>query len=124
MPRNEQDQKRNSKTGKVSARLTRAEESRVAERADAAGKTVSEWVRQVILESLDATPTELRLRAFFTAQIRTVNKALEEWQQNRNLSDPNVQERIRRLAIEMAADDAEVTQRMLERKRRERGAAA
>ncbi|HEX4772240.1 MAG TPA: hypothetical protein VH351_15495 [Bryobacteraceae bacterium] len=124
MLKNEQDQKRNSKTGKVSARLTRPEELRVTERADAAGKTVSEWVRQVILESLDGTPTELRLMAFFTAQIRSVTKALEEWRQNRNLSDPNVQERIRRLAIEMAADDAEITQRMLELRRKERGAAA
>ena len=108
----------------MSARLTEDERSRVGERAEAAGKTVSEWVGQVVLEALDATPAELRLMAFFTAQIRAVNRALEEWQQNRNLSDPTVQERIRRLAIEMAADDAEVTQRMLELRRKERGAAA
>ena len=124
MLRNEPNCRRNRKAGVVGARLTSAEQSKLIERAEAAGKTVSEWVRQVILESLDATPTELRLMAFFTAQIRAVNRALEEWQQNRNLSDPNVQERIRRLAIEMAADDAEVTERMLELRRKERGAAA
>jgi membrane protein required for beta-lactamase induction len=89
-----------------------------------AGKTISEWVRQVILEALETTPGELRLMAFVTAQTGAVSKALEEWQQNQNLSDANVQERIRRLAIETALDDAKATQRLLELKRKERGAAA
>jgi hypothetical protein len=121
---NEPNRQQNGKTQWVSARLTREERARAAERAEAAGKTVSEWVRQVVLEASETSPLERRLRVFVTAQIRAISKALEEWQQSRNLSDPNVQERIRRLAIEMAADDAEVTAQMLESKRKERGTAA
>ena len=121
---NERVRKQNSKTVVVAARLTRSEEARVAERASAAGKTVSEWVRQMVLEALETSPGELRLMAFVTAQTGAVRKALEEWQQNKELSDANVQERIRRLSIETALDDAKATERMLELKRKERDALA
>jgi hypothetical protein len=93
-----------SKSGWVGSRLTKDEQTRVEERAEVCGLTVSEWARQTLLEALERTPMELRLMHFVAAQTIAIRFAMSEWQQGHDLEDTEVQGRIQRLASKAAAD--------------------
>jgi hypothetical protein len=103
----------NNKSGWVGARLTKDEQIRVEERAEAAGLTVSEWVRHTLLESLERTPMELRVMHFVAAQTIAIRYAMSEWQQGHNLEDTEVQGRIQRLASKAASDFSATQKRAL-----------
>jgi hypothetical protein len=82
----------------VTARLTPAEREQVAKAAKASHKTVSQWVKNIVLASL-AQPgetTELEdLFGFCAVQFSGMKLMMEEWQHGGDLrDDPEVQNRI------------------------------
>ena len=113
-----------SKAGCVAARLTGMEQKQVLERAEASGLTVSEWVRQTLLETLYTSPQELRLMTFIAAEGAALRLAMEEWQQGRHLTEPDVRERIERLSIAAGLERSRATVSRLDVARREDGEAA
>jgi hypothetical protein len=113
-----------SKSGYVHARLTNDEQQRVGACAQARGLTVSKWVRETLLEALETSPLEARLKVFIAAETAAIRLSLEEWQQGRHLTEPEVQERIERLAIAAGLERAKATVSRLDAARRENGEAA
>jgi hypothetical protein len=113
-----------NKSGYVRARLTTAEQTRVKERARMLGMTVSEWTRMTLISALEASESEQRLMTFIAAETAAIRLSLEEWQQGRHLTEPDVQQRIERLSIAAGLERAKATVSKLDIARRENGEAA
>jgi len=113
-----------NKSGYVRARLTTAEQTRVQERARMLGMTVSEWIRMTLISALEASESEHRVMMFIAAETAAIRLSLEEWQQGRHLTEPDVRERIERLSIAAGLERAKATMSKLDSARRENGEAA
>jgi len=113
-----------NKSGYVRARLTTAEQTRVQERARILGMTVSEWTRMTLISALEASESEQRLLTFIAAETAAIRLSLEEWQQGRHLTEPDVRERIERLSIAAGLERAKATMSKLDSAQRENGEAA
>jgi len=113
-----------SKSGYVHARLTNDEQQRVGACAQARGLTVSKWVRETLLEALETSPLEARLKVFTAAETAAIRLSLEEWQQGRHLTEPDVRERIERLSIAAGLERSKATVSKLDIAQRENGEAA